>query len=144
MAARKCKTSKSKTTPEERAYRRFRASPAQLTPGQVAMIDATFAQDEYREGRRIVLQMLTKSGRELAAMVQESRGHDVAIAQAMEVAKEIERNMQAFSKLAQATAIRLGLALCDRDDMDEVIAEARATWGQEPREASASAGVGVQ
>lgn len=141
MATRKTRTTrKSKTTPEERLYRRLKASPAQLTSEQVDMFDAAFASDEHRVARRIVLQMLTKSGRELVAMAQESRGHAVAIAQAIEAAREIEKHMLAFSRLAQAMSVRLGIALCDRDDMDEVIAEARATWGQEQREASANPG----
>lgn len=94
-----------------------------LTCEEMDNIEALWLKEKVN--RRAALVMLTKPWAELNKMIIEDRGFAVAAAQVQILAKEVNL-YKALAELMEAADMRIMLALASREDMVEVIEEAKA------------------
>lgn len=111
----------------------LKRAPPLLTDEEVHTIEQSLS-DRSLNGipRRAVLSMATEGGGELIRKVESDRAYAV-IAAALMVAGEawLERS-KCLNELIEAQVLRNRMALCNRDDMDDVIREGEAMLESAP------------
>ena len=108
----------------------FKRQAAQITMDTVAEMEATELND--RAIRRLASASLTKSGAELVEAFQSKRSTALAAAQTINSVEAYASRLRSLAELMDAARMRLGLAMCFRDDMHSLIAEAESVQsGQE-------------
>lgn len=106
-------------------YARFLEQPAQLTSAQVNALERRLCTGDA-EWRRLVLASLTKSGRELKERFAGSREAGQLAAELLTVADNMGKRLHEIAAMLETASTRLMLSLCERPDMQELIATARA------------------
>lgn len=117
----------------EKLVERVEAEPAVFTLDQVRQGNRSL--DEIQYVRKIAAFLLSRSGRELMDDVAGKRDLAVALAEWSDQVKRFEEKTQATLEMVTAAYTRLIVALACRDDMDQVLNEARgkgATSASDP------------
>ena len=76
--------------------------------------------------RRVGLAFLTRSGEQLIESVESDRDSAVAMAAAVNGTKDYAERLRELAKLMDTASTRLRMALCSRDDMEEIFQDAEA------------------
>ena len=76
--------------------------------------------------RRVGLAFLTRSGEQLIESVESDRDSAVAMAAAVNGTKDYAERLRELAKLMDTASTRLRMALCWRDDMEEIFQDAEA------------------
>jgi hypothetical protein len=109
----------------EKLFRDFDAQPAQLTKEQVDKMEANFTGPSRQRSRRAALATLALSGKELTRNVTSERDSALALAVARVSIEEYASHLREFAEMMESAGTRIGVALCSRDDMNELLAEAK-------------------
>ena len=110
----------------KKLLRDFDAQPAQITNEQLDKIEADFLGLSKRRSRRSALLSLTMSGMELTKTVTGDREDALAWAVASTCIHEYASRLREFADLMERASTRIGVALCSREDMRELVLEAEA------------------
>ena len=108
----------------EKLLRDFDAQPARITNEQLDKIEADFLGLSNRRSRRSALLSLTMSGMELIKTVTGDREDALAWAVASTCIHDYVSRLREFADMMEGASTRIGVALCSREDMQAVIAEA--------------------
>lgn len=106
-------------------YARFLEQPAQLTAAQVDMLERRLCTADA-EWRRLALASLTKSGVQLKERFAGSRDAARLAAELLTVADDMGKRLHELAGMLETASTRLMLSLCERPDMQELIATAKA------------------
>ncbi len=104
---------------------KVKAAPAWFTHEQMAKAEREFQANGVT--RRIALAVLTKSGQELIDAVSADRDFAVAMADWSAGGDGYLAGLEAERKTVEHAQARVLIALAHREDMDEVLSEARST-----------------
>jgi hypothetical protein len=104
----------------------FDAQPAQITKEQVAEIEKTFTAVDPARARRTALASLALSGMELTKKAVGDRDDALTLAQARVLIERYASSLREFAGIIESAGVRIGIALCSRDDMQELVVEAEA------------------
>ena len=110
-------------------FKQFEASPAVISREDFNDIERAITKGSDVTTRRVGLGMLMLSGRELVKAVAE-RDSAVAVATAAECARHAAGRLRELAKMLDTAEIRMTLALCNRPDMTELIAEEKADFAE--------------
>ena len=110
---------------DEKLFKRLRWAPAYITEDVAKSIEKKFAEDEGGQCRREGLAVLTAPAAKLVKAIEGGYGDAVAFAQLADALDAYIRELTTSIDLLKGAETRIRLALCSRDDMDAVIAEAR-------------------
>lgn len=125
-----------KLTADEQPYYDLKAQPPQLTKSQSQNIDRTYLEDANGWARRMALATLTMGGGEIIERIETDREAAVLFAQTQLHIDDYVRRLDQLREILHAADMRLMVALCARDDMESVIAEAKAMVEASSRELS--------
>jgi hypothetical protein len=106
-------------------YETFLQQPAQLTRQQMNSIERGICTADA-EWRRLALASLTKSGSELRQRFGASREAAQLAAELLAVAEDMGKRLHDVAAMLETASTRLMLSLCERADMHELIAAAKA------------------
>jgi hypothetical protein len=106
-------------------YATFLQQPAQLTLRQMNSIEQSICTDDA-EWRRLALASLTKSGSQLTQRFGASREAAQLAAELLAVAEDMGKRLHEIAAMLETASTRLMLSLCERADMHELIAAAKA------------------
>jgi hypothetical protein len=106
-------------------YARFLEQPAQLTTAQMNALERRLCRADA-EWRKLALASLTKSGAELKERFAGSREAAQLAAELLTVADDMGKRLHEIAAMLETASTRLMLSLCERPDMQELIASARA------------------
>jgi len=106
-------------------YEKFLQQPAQLTLQQMNNIERSISTADA-EWRRLALASLTKSGSELKQRFGASREAAELAAELLAVAEDMGKRLHDIAAMLETASTRLMLSLCERPDMHELIAAAKA------------------
>lgn len=109
----------------EAFYQRIRAMPAAITEAQALQMEAAFREDRHGLARRAALAVLSQPCEHLFAQIESDRATAVAMAASRGWITDYLAYLAAVVETMKAAELRLTTALCVRDDMDAVIADAR-------------------
>jgi hypothetical protein len=115
-----------KARPEEKLWRQFQKSPATLTSEQVDEIEHHFHKPIEGQRRRAALAILVQSGERLIEIMNSDRETALAFAVAAVGAKQEVDWMRGLADLLETANMRLRFAICEREDMSEILIEAEA------------------
>lgn len=103
---------------------KFIVSPAQITRDQMETMEqrAQDTEDSRGVARRLALAILAQSAKDLVAGVQE-RSTAVAFADTARVIDSCVADMKALTELLESASLRCTVALCAREDMQEILDE---------------------
>jgi hypothetical protein len=104
----------------------FDAQPAQITKEQLDKIEANFSGLSRRRSRRCALATLAMSGMQLTKAVTGDRDGALALAVARLSIGEYASHLRLFADMMESADTRIGIALCIREDMQELLLEAKA------------------
>ncbi|HEX3915525.1 MAG TPA: S24 family peptidase [Steroidobacteraceae bacterium] len=102
----------------------FDAQPAQITNEQLDAIEADFLGLGKRRSRRAALAAQAMSGIELTKAVTGDRETALAFTVAEISITEYASHLREFADMMKSASARIGIALCSREDMRELYAEA--------------------
>jgi len=108
----------------------FDAQPAQITNEQLDEIEANFLGLSWRRSRRAALGTLAMSGMQLTKVITDDRKGAFALAVARLSIEEYASHLRALADMMECAGTRIGIALCSREDMEALLAEAEGS-GQE-------------
>lgn len=123
---------------DERAaelYEECRVQPAAIDAAQMHKLERAVRDDPHGVTRRVALATLAKPCAVLFDAVERDRAAAVSIAHACDALDTYCGHLQAVLDTMEAARLRMELALCGREDMDAIYAEARAGSADEPAEA---------
>lgn len=105
----------------------FQESPAQLARDQMENMEQRAQDTEHSRGvaRRLALATLTRSGQEIIDSIKE-RSIAVAMADTVRVIDDNVSDLQTLIELMQSASLRITMALCTREDMQEILDEVKA------------------
>jgi hypothetical protein len=106
-------------------YASFLQQPAQLTSEQMNGLEWRLCTVDA-EWRKLALASLTKSGAELKERFAGSREAAQLAAELLTVADSMGKRLHEIAGMLETASTRLMLSLCERPDMQELIAAARA------------------
>ncbi len=106
-------------------YAKFLQQPAQLTLKQMNLIERRLCTGDA-QWRQLALASLTKSGVELKRRFGATREAAQLAAELLTVADDMGKRLHQLAGLLETASTRLMLSLCERTDMHELIAAARA------------------
>lgn len=109
---------------DEALYHRLRALPAAITEVQAREMEATFREDRHGLARRAALAVLSQPCEHLFTQIESDRATAVAMAASRGWITDYLAYLAALAETMKAAELRLTTALCVRDDMGAVIAEA--------------------
>jgi len=115
------------STGDAAIYHRIRAMPAAITEAQLVQMETNFGKDSYGPTRRTALAVLSRPCEHLFAQIESDRTTAVAIAAARASIADYLAHLAAVIETMKAAELRLTVALCVREDMETVIAEAATT-----------------
>lgn len=106
-------------------YASFLQQPAQLTTEQMNALERRLCSADA-EWRKLALASLTKSGAELKQRFAGSREAARLAAELLTVADDMGKRLHELAEMLETASTRLMLSLCERPDMQELIASAKA------------------
>jgi hypothetical protein len=106
-------------------YASFLQQPAQLTTEQMNGLERRLCTVDA-EWRKLAFASLTKSGAELKERFAASREAAQLAAELLTVADHMGKRLHEIAGMLETASTRLMLSLCERPDMQELIAAARA------------------
>lgn len=109
---------------------KIKKSPPLASEQDAFELDRSFREDCNGVMRRMILVMLTKSGRELVENVGKDRAFAVALADVYQHTRGCIERHEALMDLLKAAELRMMIALCTRGDMQQVIDESAASTPQ--------------
>jgi hypothetical protein len=112
-------------------YAHFLEQPAQLTSAHVNALERRLCTADA-EWRRLALASLTKSGAELKERFAGSREAAQLAAELLTVADAMGKRLHELGTMLETASTRLMLSLCERPDMKELIAAAKAQMERGP------------
>lgn len=104
-----------------RLYEQTEASPAILSKEQMYKIESNIQNDV---NRRAAFAIATRTGKELCSGIAEDRDTALAILEVTLNIKELKENYQMLLDMFSSLETRFMVALCVRDDFEELLAEA--------------------
>ena len=97
-----------------------------LTDELIGVIEKDIGSNQpWGPWRRAGLCVLTRSGKQLAEAIESDRTGALAMAAVMHSAKSYAEQLRRVADLMDTASTRLMVALCWRDDMEDVIREAK-------------------
>jgi hypothetical protein len=127
----KSKRSRPSTAEMGRLFAEFKESPATICADTIAEIDQALMFQPHGAARRVGLTVFTKSGAELLALANRDRAGAVVVAGTAKAAEIAAGGLRAAADMLDAARERGLLALCERTDVDSVMAEAEATYSDD-------------
>jgi hypothetical protein len=112
----------------DRVFEEFRRSPATLSLDEVSEIDRSLMHQPYGVSRRAALLAYTSSGAELIELANRDREGALVVAWTAEAAKRAAEGLREVADLIDGAGMRAKMALCERADMQSLLAEAEATY----------------
>jgi hypothetical protein len=106
----------------------FDAQPPQITDEQLDEINASFVGLDRRRTRHIALASLARSGAQLIKAVTDDREAAFAMAIAECSIEKYVADLRQFADLMASAGTRIAVALCTRDDMQDLRATANAEY----------------
>ena len=103
----------------------FQESPAQLARDQMENMEQRAQDTEHSRGVARRLATLTRSGQEIINSIKE-RSIAVAMADTVRVIDDNVSDLQTLIELMQSASLRITMALCTREDMQEILDEVKA------------------
>lgn len=110
---------------EESELRALLDQPAALTTAAMNAIERRVTADEDGQNRRIGFSVLTRPMTELIASVDSDRDAALSLAMAAHWIGEYRRHLEELVEMMLCAEKRIGHALCVREDLDDVLREAR-------------------
>jgi len=104
----------------------FDAQAALMTNQRLDQIEASFLGLAQRRARRAGLLTLTMSGMELTQVAAGDRDGALALAVSRLSIYEYARQLRDFADMMESAGARIGVALCSRHDMQELLKDAIA------------------
>jgi len=120
-------------------YARFLKQPAQLTMREMNALERRLCTADA-EWRKLALASLTKSGAQLKERFSGSREAAQLAAELLTVADDMGKRLHELAGMLETASTRLMLSLCERGDMQELIANAKAQLERGPPESADEAG----
>lgn len=111
---------------EEALFEYVRSQPAAVDGGVASAIEVCMARDAFGITRRSCLAVLKMPASEIFDTIERDHAAAVALADLAACACEYKGRLRALAELVEAAELRIKVALCWRDDMEAVIAEASA------------------
>jgi hypothetical protein len=113
-------------------FERVRTSPATLSEAEMRELEEAVRADHFGYARRGALGVLTQTGAEIINAVAEDRPTAVAFADLLNRITAYRNALTDLLDLLRQAEARLLVALANRDDMQEVMAEAGNGARKEP------------
>lgn len=120
-----------KLTADEKIFYQLKAAAPLITEDVLQDIEQSFLSVEDRVTRRAALLVLLRPGSELIDKIERDREAAVAFAELMEGVGNYAKHLRQVTGLLHAAEGRLLIALCVREDMQSVVAEAQASGRDE-------------
>lgn len=115
----------------EKLQTQFETGPAPFTREFCAEVEAAIAEDRFGIPRRMAFACLTRTGAQLIDGIKDDRASAVALACAMEEFGEYAERLKELIAWVEKAQFRAAFALAYREDMDEILAEAKAAMANE-------------
>jgi hypothetical protein len=115
-----------KSSWEDRFAEKFTVQPARLTPEQRDEFELTFTGNDMGLWRRVGLASLARSSAELIESVTGDREVALEFARAQDEISDYATRLRSFADMMDSASLRIGLALCSREDMLVLMEEAKA------------------
>ena len=112
--------------------RMVRATPALFTQETLAKAECNVPAEGYRKTRILGFGVLTHTGAQLIDLIANDRQTAVAFAELDENLRCYIEHLRGLLTMMEDADARIGVALAQRDDMDEVTAEGRAAYDVPP------------
>ncbi|WP_126286629.1 hypothetical protein [Burkholderia stagnalis] len=106
----------------DRIFEQIEAAPALISKDDVQSIENVIARDSFR---RAALLFATSSGAELCRKIENDREFARAVAHVHEELGSVVERYRELASLIHTVDARLMIALCGREDMQEIIQEVR-------------------
>ena len=120
----------------DRFFRQLERSKPILTEGDISRVDDLLIRGPHARNRRVAMMILTRPGKFVVDWAQESREQAVSMADGVLGIRETVKAMRQLTEMMEAAEWRLAMALCYRDDMKSVYAEAKASGSAGTEEAA--------
>ena len=108
--------------------RMVRESPSLFTAETLEQAECKALDDGYRQTRRLGFGVLTHPGADLMDLISNDRETAVAVAEFDEHLRRYIQHLRELLTMMEAAEARIGVALAQREYMDEVTAEGRAAY----------------
>lgn len=115
------------TAEANRIFDRVKRAPAICTEDDVARVDQELMNGSLALNRRVALFILTRPGKFAIDMARGDRKEAVAVADGVLGIRDTVRRMRELADILEAAEWRLAVALCEREDMESIYAEAKET-----------------
>jgi hypothetical protein len=123
---------RSKPSWGEKLFKDFDAQPAQISAEQLDEMESTFTGNPSGLFRRTALASLARSGAELIEGVTRDRETALEFVRVQDGISDYAKRLRSFADIMDSASVRIGIALCSREDMQTLMEEAKATaCGQE-------------
>jgi hypothetical protein len=99
-----------------------------FTIEDVNAIDASLQGPPDGQNRRVAFIAMMKSGKELIDLANKDRDSAVVVATMVESAVLCHKRLLELADMVKTAEVRARVALCEREDMTSVIAEAKAEF----------------
>jgi hypothetical protein len=124
--SRKAKQSESESA-DIKIFEDFEAQPRQITPEQRDEMETKFTGNPDGFWRRLALATLAESGaRLIEIMLDDDRDLALEYMRAQTAIGEYATRLRNFADMMESASLRIGLALCSREDMPVLMEEAKA------------------
>ena len=122
------KGKKSRVTDKEadRIFNQLKKAPATCIEDDVGDIDRDLMTGNAGVMRRVAIMLLTKPGKFVIDLAKGDRAHAVSMAEGMLSIRHEVKRLRELADIMQSAEMRMGVALCIRADMQEILAEAKA------------------
>lgn len=115
-----------KSSSEDRFADKLMAQPAQLTPEQRDEMESMFTGNNRGYWRRLALASLARSMPALVDSVTGEREVALEFMRAKFEISEYATQLRSFADMMDSASLRIGIALCSREDMSVLMEEAKA------------------
>lgn len=110
-----------------RIFENFEAQPPQLTAEQRDEMESAFTGSPDGFWRRLALATLAESGaRLIEIMSDDDRDLALEYMRARGAIDGYATRLRSFADMMESASVRIGIALCSREDMPELMEEAKA------------------
>ena len=111
----------------KRIFNQLKKAPAICTKGDVGEIDRELMTGNAGVMRRVAIAVLSKPGKFVIGIANGKREKAVAMAEGMLSIQHEVKRMRELADIMDMAQRRMGIALCIREDMQEILAEAKTT-----------------
>lgn len=103
----------------------FNKQPAQITEDEMRQIEAAVQRDNDGIARRAALGALARSAKELMDVAERDRGVAISLAVMADSIRTYSKRLDSLRSMMDSAATRISIALCIREDMSEILEEAK-------------------